>query len=843
MKLAPFSNLFIYQLIISFVSASANDFPFTTVIDILSHDVQFSTFLRLLQLNGYVPYLNHLQNFTLFAPVNSAFTDDYKSHNFDIENYLIHNEIVETSSFTNTTIVYYNTTRFPLVLSNIPNQESTVNSINIVENDLKPNVQNATVHGIAELLKDSPTLDILVNDIVDYENGKYTYARSLLEVVPDSLSLSMNSTILIPDDQSFSDHFNQIERNYLMDKYHRLNTLEKKIRERWVNDVTSLFKNLVVPKIVGGRLAKILEVKNLNQDIVTFDSNELGSKVSVNSSVFSDYGNIPFNFGIAHFFQELNFLNKHLFFDAEKYLHGLNCSGFVREIYFRKLEKFIQNYNGDKNITIFLPDAVLNDEMGFSKSTLLYHFSEEQIWLEKDFPVLGSNEHHTNLYNSAFCASNKKLGGKCQRMKIKKSHLGYMINDKYKILQTKPYVVGNTLIYTIKEDIRLPGDLMLSIPPFDHCSKSIYYLRELGLLDLDTNHQGYTLFLPCYRSWDLLGLTGDYIQSNITVTELIMKKHIINGVFYTDNEANITHTENLLGEHLTIKKKNTTNSCLTVELSTFKDTLRLTKSSDILFNKGVVHPLSEVKIPHNVDIGIWDLLKITKSKTFIDFITQFDQLKNILDKNGDYSVLVPTAHSLELEGIFANYTKLNDFLKLHIISANETESLLNCNGPIKTLLGQELICSKVSEDSVYLHINDGLENRVRIVRKGCTTDKSNACVFLIERPLSLDWIGKQKYHLTLPIVAVFVGVVLGIIFIISLLCCILVLRVGKGQHEASNSVLENDEESNPTQPLLPDPDETYRYTETADNNVLSPNTGATAYSTNSTREPIRMSRK
>lgn len=50
-----------------------DDFPFSTVIDILSENVEFSTFLRIIQKTGHVQYLNELQNFTLFAPINSAF--------------------------------------------------------------------------------------------------------------------------------------------------------------------------------------------------------------------------------------------------------------------------------------------------------------------------------------------------------------------------------------------------------------------------------------------------------------------------------------------------------------------------------------------------------------------------------------------------------------------------------------------------------------------------------------------------------------------------------------------------------------------------------------------------
>lgn len=77
-----------------------DNFPFTSVVDILSQNVEFSTFLRAVQRNGYIPYLNELQNYTLMAPVNSAFINnelDDKNYKFDIENYLIHDSVLITS--------------------------------------------------------------------------------------------------------------------------------------------------------------------------------------------------------------------------------------------------------------------------------------------------------------------------------------------------------------------------------------------------------------------------------------------------------------------------------------------------------------------------------------------------------------------------------------------------------------------------------------------------------------------------------------------------------------------------------------------------------------------------
>lgn len=75
-------------------SVVADDFehvPTTTVIDILSSQVQFSKFLRVIQRNGLVPLLNQMDNFTLVAPINSAFLpSDLKAFDSEeLKRYLI----------------------------------------------------------------------------------------------------------------------------------------------------------------------------------------------------------------------------------------------------------------------------------------------------------------------------------------------------------------------------------------------------------------------------------------------------------------------------------------------------------------------------------------------------------------------------------------------------------------------------------------------------------------------------------------------------------------------------------------------------------------------------------
>lgn len=249
-------------------------------------------------------------------------------------------------------------------------------------------------------------------------------------------------------------------------------------------------------------------------------------------------------------FLTLIFYGEHIKFDAEKYLHGLNCSEFVKELYFRDLEKLIQN---EKKTTIFVPQASFNEDRGYTKPSLLYHFAEDKIDLEEDFSLLPKIEDvSTQIYDSAFCSSAKRLGGHCQKIKISRSNKGYYINGRFKILNTKPYEIGDTYIYSIEDDLQLPGELVLSLPPQDHCSTSLMFLRDLGLLDLPSNHKGYTILLPCMNSWDDNDLTVDYLKSNKTALNILMRNLIFEELIYSNDYNVSTKAQNLYGDSVSI---------------------------------------------------------------------------------------------------------------------------------------------------------------------------------------------------------------------------------------------------------------------------------------------------
>ncbi|KAG0659469.1 hypothetical protein C6P45_001840 [Maudiozyma exigua] len=846
------------------------DFPFTTVIDILSSNVQFSTFLRMIQRSGNVNHLNDLQNFTLFAPVNSAFADydkNFDISSFDINDYVIHERILHTDNLINNTMIIYTGVKYPFVVGQswdrMTKAHFKINKIPIVEPNLIPNFQNATVHGILNTLEEPRSLSdvIITQSEILHEEMDITFHNliGLVNKIPNSDQLSEGNTIMIPSDDSFNKQFNSVEIKYLMDSYNNLDRMQRPVREKWIEHMISLYNNLIFKGIHGGSTNHTEVLKNMNNDIVSFKSNMLGthhnSNISDTSSLVS---NEIFNWGVSHFYEDLSILNNGISFDAENYLHGLNCSGFVSEMYFRGLENMIQIQDGnDDKMTIFVPDANQNDGMGFTKSTLLYHFVNGQLWLEEDFPILSKGESYTKLLESAFCSSEKKLGNNCQRTKITKKDDGYWINGRLKVTLSKPYVIGNKLIYTFSGDLTTPSDLILSVPPFAHCSKSISFLRQLNLLELKPNYEGYTVLLPCYNSWGELSLTMELLERRPEIMEQVMKNFILDKLYYTDLEGHIPDTVNLLGDKvkLDLLDDPTDETNVKLNLNTMLDDITLKKTEDIFFNQGVLQPFQMTDLPKSVNISIKDLIEVTDSTEMINFIENFESITEKLfhhSPNKDiYSILVPTYSSLIFEDININSTKLHDFLDLHILRGNETQGLIDCSDNIITSLGQILECRKLSETESFLKIKGGSDNEVRILKKGCSTWRNSnknqkACVFLIDRPLSLSWINGYHSHFSFPLIAIATGAVIGVILVMSLFCCVVVVKSGKDPLHRNNNHddLEQNttDENDPRRSLLSVDQHNVRNYASQHRMVRTPNSSISAQSHHSVNNTSQLNR-
>ncbi|CAR26453.1 hypothetical protein ZYGR_0H02630 [Zygosaccharomyces rouxii] len=759
MKLLCYVQIFLswFGLVLTASSNSnvgiQDNFPFTSVVDILSQNVEFSTFLRAVQRNGFIPYLNELQNYTLMAPVNSAFIDNEpedKNYKFDIENYLIHDSVLLTSGIDQGISVISEGVKFPYVLEKLSDDTIIVNDVKLVDSDLLPNFQNASVHGIGEKINTPFGLRNFLQKI-EHDFNDFHLFNNFTRNIPAVESITTNRTILIPSDYNWHNFFSEVEINYITDAFNSLQRMEGDTRYIWNTDRQNFIQNIIIDKILGGMVPDVHYPENLNGDPLDFQSERNGSVLLVNGSKSSDLSNMAFNRGLVHSFDNLEIIKDIISFTAEKYLHGINCSDFVRELYFRNLQCLIRDSRetqGEEK-TIFVPDVPSAAYDGFSRPGLLYHFVGSKIWLDQEFSE--ENLGKSRMFESKFCDSDENLGGNCQRIKIIKDRGEYFINEKYRVIHEEPFQIGNTLIYLVSDKMKLPGDLTPSINPFYGCSRSLMFLSQLNILDLPLNKEGYTILMPCFDSWEFLELNLQFLENNMTAINSIMKNLIIDGLIYSDSKDTTFETKNLLGDSILVQAERLHNgegTELNLNLSSVGTKIKIKNDLDLFFSQGVVHPLGQLYLPKSVTVTLIDLIRTTGTTQLIELFEKFDDLSSIIHGNKPYSLLVPTESSLSLVGDILNSTKLLNLLKLHVIEGDFTSSLLHCEGNVTTLLGDSLFCRKDSQENYFLGVLNGAQREVRIMKKGCSSH--NSCVFLIDRPISLQWLNRRKIWFGLP---------------------------------------------------------------------------------------------
>ncbi|SCU82754.1 LAME_0C02718g1_1 [Lachancea meyersii CBS 8951] len=846
-------GLSVLNLCWSFEQASRYDpddqdeFPFTTVVDILWQNVEFSTFLRKIQKSGNINYLNELDNFTFVAPINSAFSNH--SEAVKIDHYLLHNYVLNPASWDTGIHVLVTNDSTPHLLQLKSNGAMFLNEAPILKEVQQPNMQNATMYSTTSLLSRAQDLVEVIES-----NPHASFFFKLVSHLKDErlLNLFDRRTVLVPNNAAFEKQFNSLELEYLLGSENHENDLPLpgNLSENRLADRRLLIEKVLVDGLFGGHFEQV-EVLNLKGDSLVLNSHANGSDISVNDSLATT-SNLIYKPGIAHMFSDLNFLSRGFHFTAEKYLIGLGAVRFVEEVHMRKLTHLI-NGSFTQALTIFVPIDTNYDSPGYSKSSLLYHFVDTEIVLT-DGPS-GENSH--KLYDSMFCSSNKRLGGKCQRLKIESrnqgNRRGFFVNKKYRVVNSAPFMIGNTAIYLMEHEVMLPGDLLSAMDPFSGCSKSMEFLRELNLLDLRPNNRGFTALLPCFKSWSNFDLNLEYLEHNISALNLIMKNYILNDLIYTDTDDMSFVTSNLYDEPIAARLhdvESDSNSVL-LNLSSMNEPIQLKTNFDTFFDQGVIHPISDVYYPKALDISLQNLLETTQSYDFVAYLKNFDSLKGIFDNSNEYSILVPTARSLLLEDIGLNSTRLEEFLGLHIIFSNSTQSLLKCENSIKTLNGKSLNCRESSSNAQLLRVVDGADKEVRILKKGCSSSDENSCIFLLDRPISLSWLEKEGYKIRLPGTALAMGALLGILFIFGLLSCALMTFVRKptpNNNEPEQGAADQERllsSSNVKQrngySSIPRGDAPGRRTERLDGTSVrnhEPGSFANLYSVNTSREPL-----
>lgn len=492
-----------------------------------------------------------------------------------------------------------------------------------------------------------------------------------------------------------------------------------------------------------------------------------------------------------------------------------------------------------------------------SKQTILYQFGDS-INITKE--MVNKNEVY-KLIPSRLC-SKKKIGGcfdlKVASTKINNQVVA-TLNDDLEIIDG-PIDVGNSsFLYIVDSDIAGPvnlkhalGDIMSSgsVPRHtEHfavdkqsCLTTLEYLNKFKLLSLPDNSQGYSIFLPCAmhaqnqgkNNWDDLGLVYNYLQTNPKLFKDIMKGMFIEDLIYTDNEKSRT-TTNLNGDVVQIKSVSKNGEESTMKLNNTE--LEVPPNSDILFNQGVIHLIDKVMLPDYFQVPFLDLIKTTVDEKYpnhdiLSLIDLFPKIGLALGLNGPtskpYSLLVPSADAMKEFNITTNYEKILEFIEFHLIPNDQLGKLLTCVGEdhydknisdIRTNLTQtSLTCYQSKSGNRYLKLVEPVtkstrlgalsynkDREVKIINHGCTqvrrdrkSLKDLQCVFLIEKPLNLQWLRPKNdnlLHVHLGFISLGIGIIFGLI-IFGMVMFFIILCVGKGDKKTNKVTFDENPSNN-----------------------------------------------
>ncbi|KAH3680140.1 hypothetical protein WICMUC_000541 [Wickerhamomyces mucosus] len=754
-----------------------NDQITTTVIDILSSTVEFSIFLRILQRNQMIPHLNQLGNITLVAPINSAFTYAYPNHNEeqilqefdfqDLSRYII-DQPINSKSIDGVIISHSKALRddhertisSPVLIRSFPEDGIfEINNLNVIETDLFADTQNSYVQGISKTFNNIVPLQETLDKIPDL---------SIFNKIIEGQDLQ-NKTVLAFNDSVMS-LFTDYQLNYLFNKKYG------------GDDLKYILDSLILNGVFGG----ILNVTTYDNNgfKILFESESSGESLTMNSTIKSTSSNILSSNGIIHIFEDQEIIQE-IQLNVLKTLVGLDCTSFVDELIFQDLSHLITDDSIEQTI-FHTRDNNQNERIYTqSKGSNLYHFI-------KDLNLDNLYDINTTLFTTDFCSS-KKLGSRdhCQRLKIEKFGNDSIILNNNILVESGPYIVGNTSIYLTDEELSTPGDLFNSIGQFFHCATSLKYLHEFELNKLPKNKNGYTYLLPCFNSYDNFGLTLNYLEQNPLLLEKVMKNFILEGLLYTDSNSDYFNWKNLNKDIVQLSNINFVDDKFNFNFNNLK--LSLQKGGDIIFNQGVAQPLNHFFLPDSIEILNEDIIKSVESKLFMRYLSFFPYLKTLLN---NHTVLLPSATSLSKSNFEYNST-LEQLLTIHLIPKESTSKLLNCADDITTLNNKiNLTCTRPANHDAFLSIKDDKNNSnfVRILTKGCNNDQ-DLCVFEIDQPITFE---DNHFHISLPGIAFAVGILLGSLSMVLVLICLMLVFLRKRKDSVrreSDEQFENERSS------------------------------------------------
>ena len=767
--------------------------PTMSIIDVLSSNESFSDLISILQKSDLIDYVNTLENVTFLAPINSAFANhDIKRgskmsmdelNRFIIDEPIFRdyiNGISILSTLNNQGSPFLKGFQIPILLDHHiePDENGElikevyfIENANVISNDTYLSTIDSVVLTIDDLLIDpkESICTYFLNSLNRNTGNEHFKLFSSLLISDNSCQYYQfsNTTILLPSDNSL--HLTPVERKYLLNI-------------RGLNDKSLLLSNFILPGIIGGNLYnKTIETTNMNNEVLEISSSELGDELIINNKIHSSASNYLLSDGIIHYFNHpiYNYSTNDNFpvFTPRKYLIGLQYEEFVDEIDFRQLSSLIDDNSINQTILVSNDYYQITENL---QNRIKYHF------IEGNDSINLTNTNY-KLLTSKLCYNED--GEKfCQKIKLEKSSSDpdkLLLNSNIEILNKQPYIIGNSSIYILDDDITIPNKLQIALASeLTGHSKSIEFFKKFGLLKSLSkgNDEVYTIFFPSSKLWNGLDLVLDYLLKNDNSLKLILENFIIKGslIYHDFDDVNKTCTTYSDNEIIISKIDDDVENDITV-LQIDDKTFEISFDDEILYSNGVVHPINDNLIyPDNIEITTSDLLNIQDSNEFLNILDKLNLSSYIHDNS--YSIMLPTTKSLFQENIthlLSDIKYLENFAKLHILPPGSLNDIINCyneNGTstlIPTLLNNtHLTCRQLESGDMMLSITEGSKNEIRILRKGLTIPETEILsgILLIDRPINPIWLNKSnnKLYLHLPLFSIFLGILIGALFVILL---------------------------------------------------------------------------
>lgn len=714
--------------------------PTKTVVDVLSEHAEFSTFVHLLQRFGLIPLLNTCSNITLFAPVNSAF--DPGDHPTITKNTLLY--YIANNTY-NDTVLEGPRVIIPSYLQyhdrNIP-IEVREGSINhgqavIVEPDLWASPQRGVVHGISSLLEMPEP--VCYEAFLRNEISLFAQVVSINELCNE---LGDNITLFLPLNEAMLNEFSDIEISYLFGAFSRPDRLQ-----------------LLASHAVRGTL----DPANLPETIEMMDGS-IAHISDYNGDLWVNNTRMERNWLIGSngvYFITNGLMNNPIQFTPEKYILALQGYPFVRRVRMYDHQDLIDG-TVTTSQTIFVPEYSRQDGIEQPVGDSLAIESDASRVDSHDMILYQFVEGKVNLNMSGSYMLPSKLqlkSGKFpQRIHAQVHNTGKVYVNWQQVL-SKEYTVNNCSIYVVDGSFQEPPNLQLAVGPLFLSSYSLAYLDDLDLLSLPYDHS-WTLLLPTRDAWEKQILVKYYFDANPDALRRVFNRLIMKTPIYSNSLPQ--QVELLDGSEVGISvSKELERTAFNMDKMHFD-----TEITDILFDNGVVHCVSNIDIPQTIEITASDFISAGRRDEFIELLKSVDLAHVLQPGNGNYTILVPNIKTLKKDNITVDTPDLAALVKLHIIEGNPIQRLLD-GEDIDTLAGEPVKMEPISERMWSIAPVYGEGQRIFVDGWGDTNGYTAAgsTVLFVDKYISPAWISppilKPPFRMSSHIVLL-VGIVLGL---------------------------------------------------------------------------------